>query len=110
LVGAVLFPAYFKPTAGKSPQWNRGAYIVEALGHCSDCHSPRNIMGAIKGKAQFTGTEIDGFYAPDIRLGRTGADLERGTAWFNSSKPAPSRNAPLSSGRWRKSCTKAWRI
>jgi mono/diheme cytochrome c family protein len=59
-------PAYFMPTANKSPQWNRGAYLVEALGHCSDCHSPRNIMGAIKGKAQFTGTEIDGYYAPDI--------------------------------------------
>jgi mono/diheme cytochrome c family protein len=59
-------PAYFKPTAGKSPEWNRGGYLVEALGHCSDCHSPRNFMGAIKGKAQYTGTEIDGFYAPDI--------------------------------------------
>jgi mono/diheme cytochrome c family protein len=59
-------PAYFRPTANKSAEWNRGAYLVEALGHCSDCHSPRNIMGAIKGKAQYTGTEIDGFYAPDI--------------------------------------------
>jgi mono/diheme cytochrome c family protein len=59
-------PTFFKPTPGKSEEWNRGAYLVEALAHCSDCHSPRNIMGAIKGKAQFTGTEIDGFYAPDI--------------------------------------------
>jgi mono/diheme cytochrome c family protein len=59
-------PAFFEPTATKSGEWNRGAYLVEALGHCSDCHSPRNIMGAIKGKAQFTGSEIDGFYAPDI--------------------------------------------
>jgi mono/diheme cytochrome c family protein len=58
--------AYFKPTANNSAEWNRGAYLVEALGHCSDCHSPRDMMGAIKGKAQFTGTEIDGFYAPDI--------------------------------------------
>jgi mono/diheme cytochrome c family protein len=59
-------PAYFAPTQSKSAEWNRGAYLAEALGHCSDCHSPRNVMGAIKGKAQFTGTEIDGFYAPDI--------------------------------------------
>ncbi|WP_246252341.1 c-type cytochrome [Ancylobacter pratisalsi] len=59
-------PAYFTPVAGKSDEWNRGAYLVEALGHCSDCHSPRNVMGAIKGKAAFTGAEIDGFYAPDI--------------------------------------------
>jgi mono/diheme cytochrome c family protein len=59
-------PGYYQPTAGKSSEWNRGGYLVEALAHCSDCHSPRNVMGAIKGKAQFTGTEIDGFYAPDI--------------------------------------------
>ena len=54
-------PAYFQPTPGRNVEWNRGAYLVEALGHCSDCHSPRNVMGAIKGKAQFTGAEIDGF-------------------------------------------------
>ena len=62
-------PGYFTPVAGKSAEWNRGAYLVEALAHCSDCHSPRNIMGAIKGKALFTGTELDGFYAPDIASG-----------------------------------------
>jgi mono/diheme cytochrome c family protein len=59
-------PAEFKPTAGKSAEWNRGAYLVEALGHCTDCHSPRNVLGAVKGKSQLTGAEIDGFYAPDI--------------------------------------------
>ncbi len=59
-------PGYYQPTAGKSPEWSRGGYLVEALAHCSDCHSPRDVMGAIKGKAQFTGTAIDGFYAPDI--------------------------------------------
>jgi mono/diheme cytochrome c family protein len=59
-------PAEFKSSIGKSLEWNRGAYLVEALGHCTDCHTPRNIMGAIKGKAQFIGAEIDGFYAPDI--------------------------------------------
>jgi mono/diheme cytochrome c family protein len=59
-------PGYFQPTPGKSAAWNRGAYLVEALAHCSDCHSPRNVAGAIIGKAAYTGTEIDGFYAPDI--------------------------------------------
>jgi len=59
-------PQSFQPTPGKSDVWNRGAYLVEALGHCSDCHSPRNVMGAIKGKEQFVGAEVDGFYAPDI--------------------------------------------
>lgn len=58
--------ARFTPTAGKSAEWNRGAYLVEALGHCSDCHTPRNIMGATRGKAHFLGAEVDGFWAPDI--------------------------------------------
>jgi mono/diheme cytochrome c family protein len=89
-------PGYFKPAAGKSAEWNRGAYLVDALGHCSDCHSPRNIMGAIKGKALFTGTEVDGFYAPDIASGalaktwtkdnlarflKTGASPQRGSVF-----------------------------
>ncbi|WP_027132743.1 cytochrome c [Geminicoccus roseus] len=59
-------PQTFTPTAGKSEAWNRGAYLVEALGHCSDCHTPRNLMGAVKGKEHFIGAEIDGFYAPQI--------------------------------------------
>ncbi len=58
--------AYFQPTAGKSDTWNRGAYLVETLGHCSDCHSPRNFMGAVKQKHLFQGSDIDGYFAPDI--------------------------------------------
>lgn len=58
--------ARFKPTAGKSEEWNRGAYIVNALGHCSDCHTPRNLMGATIGKEHFLGADVDGFWAPSI--------------------------------------------
>ncbi|MFG1288583.1 c-type cytochrome [Xanthobacter versatilis] len=58
--------ARFVPNAAKSAEWNRGAYLVNALGHCSDCHTPRNIMGATKGKAHFLGADVDGFWAPDI--------------------------------------------
>src|SRR5689334_9894944 len=36
----------FKPDPAKSEVWNRGAYLVESLGHCSGCHSPRNALGA----------------------------------------------------------------
>lgn len=56
----------FTPAAGKSAEWNRGAYLVNALGHCSDCHTPRNLMGATKAKAHFLGADVDGFWAPDI--------------------------------------------
>jgi mono/diheme cytochrome c family protein len=38
----------FKSDTSKSKKWNRGAYLVEGLGHCSACHSPRNLLGAEK--------------------------------------------------------------
>ena len=43
------------PDAGKSPQWNRGAYLVNALGHCAECHSPRNFLGGIVAAQRFAG-------------------------------------------------------
>jgi mono/diheme cytochrome c family protein len=39
-------PAVFEPSPAQSPQWNRGAYLVEGLGHCSACHASRNLAGA----------------------------------------------------------------
>jgi mono/diheme cytochrome c family protein len=45
----------FRPDAGKSEPWNRGAYLVEALGHCAECHSPRDFMGGIIPEQRFAG-------------------------------------------------------
>ena len=45
----------FEPDPTQSPQWNRGAYLVNGPGHCAECHSPRNILGAIKRGKRFTG-------------------------------------------------------
>jgi mono/diheme cytochrome c family protein len=45
----------FAPDATKSPDWNRGAYLIEALGHCGACHSPRNFLGAERTGLAFTG-------------------------------------------------------
>lgn len=47
----------YAANSGKSEEWNRGAYLVEGLGHCSSCHSPRNFMGAEKTDAALTGGE-----------------------------------------------------
>lgn len=49
----------FVPDAARSEQWNRGAYLVEALAHCSACHSPRNKLGAEKSGALYTGGVLD---------------------------------------------------
>ena len=57
---------FFKPDPKQSDVWNRGAYLVEGLEHCSACHSPRNIMGAIKPSKEYTGALIDGWYALNL--------------------------------------------
>jgi len=56
-----------KPQAERSDQWNRGAYLVNGLGHCAACHSPRNVMGAEKGGTSFlAGGTVDGWDAPAL--------------------------------------------
>ena len=51
----------------RSEQWNRGAYLVNGLGHCAACHSPRNLMGAEKGGKHFlAGGMVDGWEAPAL--------------------------------------------
>jgi cytochrome c5 len=64
---------YFYPHTGeyeydssKSAQWNRGAYLVEGLGHCSMCHTPMNMFGGPKRRYYLTGGFIDGYWAPNI--------------------------------------------
>lgn len=54
----------FEPQPEQSQQWNRGAYLVEGLGHCGMCHSPRNFMGATDPDLAMTGgtymTRVEG--------------------------------------------------
>ena len=47
--------APFVPDPAQSAQWNRGAYLVNGPGHCAECHSPRNALGAIERGMRFTG-------------------------------------------------------
>ena len=56
----------FKPNPRKPAQWNRGAYLVQGLGHCSMCHTPMNFLGAPKRKYYLTGGMVGGYYAPNI--------------------------------------------
>ena len=45
----------FVPDPTRSAQWNRGAYLVNGLGHCAECHSPRNFLGGIIAAQRFAG-------------------------------------------------------
>lgn len=52
----------------KDDAWNRGRYLVDALGHCGECHTPRNLMGAVKSDMYLAGTSTgpDGDSVPNI--------------------------------------------
>ncbi|MFY3384088.1 molybdopterin cofactor-binding domain-containing protein [Paracidovorax sp. MALMAid1276] len=57
----------FKPDPTRPPDWNRGAYLVQGVGHCGACHTPRNALGAEQGGAAFlAGAFIDGWEAPAL--------------------------------------------
>jgi nicotinate dehydrogenase subunit B len=58
--------ATFAPDPAKSAAWNRGAYLVEGLGHCAACHSPRNALGAERAEAYLAGGFAEGWEAPPL--------------------------------------------
>jgi mono/diheme cytochrome c family protein len=59
-------PGEFRPVAGKSAEWNRGAYLVEGPTHCGWCHTPKNELGADKSGEQLRGYALSGWFAPNI--------------------------------------------
>jgi mono/diheme cytochrome c family protein len=61
-------PGVYKPDPQRPPQWNRGAYLVEGLGHCNACHSRRNALGAPAGPLDFAGglIPVQNWYAPSL--------------------------------------------
>ena len=56
----------FQPHDDRSPAWNRGAYLAEALAHCGDCHTPRNLAQALDNRRKFSGTVTEGWRAYNI--------------------------------------------
>jgi nicotinate dehydrogenase subunit B len=59
-------PSVFEADATRSALWNRGAYLVEGLGHCAACHSPRNALGAEKASAYLAGGFAESWEAPPL--------------------------------------------
>ncbi|MBT9550535.1 MAG: cytochrome c [Hydrogenophaga sp.] len=62
-------PTAFQPDASQSAEWNRGAYLVQGLGHCAACHSPRDALGGVDSARALDGGLMPGrgWYAPSLR-------------------------------------------
>ena len=59
-------PGILEPDQRKGTEWNRGRYLVEALGHCGACHTPKNFFGADKRGQRYAGGRVDGYFAPRL--------------------------------------------
>jgi mono/diheme cytochrome c family protein len=64
----------FKPDPAQSAEWNRGAYLVQGLGHCNECHAARDSLGGTPQDAHLTGGQIpmQNWYAPDLSTRKNG--------------------------------------
>lgn len=60
----------FRPNMEQTPAWNRGGYLVEALGHCGECHTPRNLLQGLDAGAKFAGALTGGWQAYNITSDR----------------------------------------
>ena len=59
-------PARFQPDSRKDGSWNRGAYLVRHLGHCGECHTERNAIGALRRETELGGSNFGGEIVPNI--------------------------------------------
>jgi mono/diheme cytochrome c family protein len=64
-------PGVYRPEPTRDAAWNRGAYLVEGLGHCNACHSKRNALGAPSGPLDLAGglIPVQNWYAPSLTAG-----------------------------------------
>ena len=86
----------FHPRPDRSPQWNRGAYLAEAMAHCGDCHTPRNLAFAQDNHRKYAGAVAAGWKAYNItshRLFGVGAWSDADLAQYLSTGHAVGRGA-----------------
>lgn len=80
-------PRRFAPVPARSDEWNRGAYLVEAVAHCGECHTPRTFLGAVNEDLRYAGSvegpegELAPNITPDEKTG-IGSWSTTDIAWF----------------------------
>jgi mono/diheme cytochrome c family protein len=86
----------WEPSATHDAAWNRGSYLADALAHCGECHTPRNMMFATKSGRKFAGAMVDGWKAynitPDTETG-IGAWSDAEIEQYLSSGHAPAHGS-----------------
>ncbi|MGR9396347.1 molybdopterin cofactor-binding domain-containing protein (plasmid) [Rhizobium leguminosarum] len=89
----------FKYVETRGAQWNRGAYLVETLGHCSACHTDRNVLGAEKsGSARLSGGFADGWEAPALNAFAKGPVSWTADAFYDYLRTGHSRDHGSAAG------------
>jgi mono/diheme cytochrome c family protein len=86
----------FAPHPDRSPQWNRGAYLAEAMAHCGDCHTPRGLAQALDNRRKYAGAVAAGWKAYNMtghRLYGVGAWSDPELAQYISIGHAPGRGS-----------------
>ena len=68
-----LHPGAWTPDPAQSPEWNRGAYLVEAVGHCGACHTPHNALGAERDTQALGGGVAEGWSGHPLQAGSPAA-------------------------------------
>ena len=92
-------PGRLEPDLSRSAEWNRGRYLVDALGHCGTCHTPKTAMGADRDSSYLQGATLQGWFAPNIT-----ADARKGIGRWSIDdlvtylKTAANRDAIASGG------------
>jgi mono/diheme cytochrome c family protein len=81
----------FQADAGKSAEWNRGAYLANGPGHCAECHSPRNLLGGLVASQRYAGgpnPEGEG-WIPNITQKGLAEYSEKEIAWLLETGDTP---------------------
>jgi mono/diheme cytochrome c family protein len=73
----------FAPDQSRPTEWNRGAYLVNTFGHCTECHSPRNLLGGIVSSQRFAGgSTAEGGWVPNITQKGIGDWSQKDISYF----------------------------
>ena len=96
-----LEPGIIMPDQAKGAEWNRGRYLVEGLGHCGTCHTPKNFLGANKAGQALAGNRVGDVLAPRLDGGEGSGmkswSVEETTEYLRSGHNAKSKAGPMMS-------------